>query len=94
MKLIRSATCCLLLTLLFFNTKAQLYKIAIEKKIDKASLIVEGRVIDQHAFWNSTHTIIYTANTVQVYKLFKGKIISKQIIPHRNHTQTKAVISN
>jgi hypothetical protein len=79
MKLIRYATCCLLLTLLFFNTKAQLYKIAIEKKIDKASIIVEGRVVDQRAFWNSNHTIIYTANTVQVYKLFKGKIISKQI---------------
>lgn len=79
MKLIRYATCCLISSLLFFNTKAQLYKIAIEKKIDKASLIVEGRVIDQHAFWNPEHTIIYTANTVQVYKLFKGKIISKQI---------------
>ena len=79
MKLIRYAICCLISSLLFFNTKAQLYKIAIEKKIDKASLIVEGRVIDQHAFWNAGHTMIYTANTVQVYKLFKGKIISKQI---------------
>lgn len=79
MKLIRSAACCLLLTLLFFNTKAQLYKISIEKKIDKASLIVEGKVTEQHAFWNTTHTIIYTANTVKVYKLFKGKIVSKQI---------------
>ena len=79
MKLTRHATCCLLLTLLFFTTRAQLYKIAIEKKIDKASLIVEGTVTDQHAFWNLAHTIIYTANTVQVYKLFKGKIISKQI---------------
>ncbi len=79
MKLIRYAACCLLLTLFVFNTKAQLYKIAIEKKIDKASLIIEGRVVDQRAFWNAAHTIIYTSNTVQVYKLFKGKIISQQI---------------
>ncbi len=79
MKLIRYATCCLLLTFLFLNTKAQLYKIAIEKKISKASLIVEGKVIDQHSFWNNKHTVIYTSNTVQVYKLFKGKIILKQI---------------
>ncbi len=79
MKLIRYFTCCLLPVFLFFNTKAQLYKIAIEKKIDKASLIFEGKVTDQHAFWNTQHTIIYTANTVQISKLFKGKIISKQI---------------
>jgi hypothetical protein len=79
MKLIRYAICCLISSLLFFNTKAQLYKIAIEKKIDKASLIVEGRVVDQRAFWNAGHTMIYTANTVQVFKLFKGKIISKKI---------------
>ena len=36
MKLIRNATCCLITTLLFFTAKAQLYKVAIEKKIDKA----------------------------------------------------------
>lgn len=79
MKLIRYATCFLLLTLLFLNAKAQLYKVAIEKKIDKASLIVEGKVTDQRSFWNPQHTIIYTANTIQVSKLFKGRIISKQI---------------
>lgn len=79
MKLIRYATCLLLSTLLFFNTNAQLYKIAIEKKIDKASLIVEGKVTEQHSFWNQQHTVIYTSNMVRISKLFKGKIISKQI---------------
>jgi hypothetical protein len=79
MTLIRNAACCLIATLLFLNTKAQLYKIAIENKIDKASLIVEGKVVSQQSFWNAEHTLIYTSNTIQVYKLFKGKIISKQI---------------
>jgi hypothetical protein len=79
MTLIRNAACCLIATLLCFNTKAQLYKIAIENKIDKASLIVEGKVVSQQSFWNAEHTLIYTSNIVRVYKLFKGKIISKEI---------------
>lgn len=79
MKLICYITCCFFFTILFFNTKAQLYKIAIDKKVNKASLIIEGKVTDQHAFWNPQHTIIYTVNTVQISKLFKGKIIAKQI---------------
>ncbi|MBS1747484.1 MAG: T9SS type A sorting domain-containing protein [Bacteroidetes bacterium] len=61
------------------TVKAQLYKINLDQKINKASLVVEGKVIDQHSFWNDAHTVIYTSNTIHVYKLFKGKIISGNI---------------
>ncbi len=65
---------CLSLVLLFFNSKAQLYKIDLDKKINNASAIVEGKIVDRHSFWNPEHTIIYTANTIHIYKVFKGDI--------------------
>src|SRR5678815_814682 len=80
MKLIRNVACCLVLLLIGFSPlNAQLYKIDLKHKINKASLIVEGSVTDQYSFWNDEHTIIYTANKVHVYKLFKGQVISKEI---------------
>lgn len=79
MKYIKHITCALCLILVCSIVKAQLYKIAFERKIDKASLIVEGKVTDQYSFWNRQHTLIYTSNTVQVYKLFKGELISREI---------------
>jgi hypothetical protein len=80
MKLIKILTCCLALVL--FSEKhlnAQLYKIDLTHKINKAALIVEGKVIEQHSFWNDAHTVIYTSNKLHIYKVFKGKIISKEI---------------
>src|SRR6516164_5171312 len=80
MKLIRNLTCCVVLMLLGEkDLKAQLYKIDLPHKINKAAFIVEGKIIDQHSFWNDAHTIIYTSNKLHIYKLFKGRIISKEI---------------
>ncbi len=80
MKFIRNCTYCLVLLLThFFTANAQLYKIDLDKKINKASLIVEGKVIEQHSFWNDAHTMIYTSNKIQLYKLFKGELVSNQI---------------
>jgi hypothetical protein len=80
MKLLKIITCCLVLVLSVFSTlNAQLYKIDLDSKINKASLIVEGRVTEKHSFWNDEHTIIYTSNKLHVYKLFKGRILSKDI---------------
>ncbi len=80
MKLIRNVICCLIALLAFFSiANAQLYKIELNSKIDKASLIAEGKVIEQHSFWNDEHTIIYTSNKLHVYKLFKGTVVPKEI---------------
>ncbi|HEY6978748.1 MAG TPA: hypothetical protein VH396_20765, partial [Chitinophagaceae bacterium] len=51
---------------------AQLYKIELKEKVKASSLIVEGKVVDKKSFWNDAHTMIFTANTVEIYKLFKG----------------------
>ena len=42
-------------------------------------LIAEGKVIEKKSFWNNEHTMIYTANTIEVYKLFKGNLVEKSI---------------
>lgn len=63
--------------LLVSLSQAQLYKINIDEKYNNASVITEGTVLAQHSFWNSTHTMIYTSNTLQVHKIFKGKLEEK-----------------
>ncbi len=64
-----------LLCMIFSTANAQLYKIALRDKINKAALVVEGRVTEQQSFWNDAHTVIYTANKIHLYKLFKGQAI-------------------
>jgi hypothetical protein len=60
-------------------TAQALYPVSIDKKISKSSLIVEGKVIDQKSFWNPQHTMIYTSNTIEVNKVFKGNNVSQTI---------------
>ncbi len=49
-------------TVLITSAAAQsLYKIELDDRIDRSELIVEGRVTDQRAFWNNSHTLILTA---------------------------------
>ena len=51
-----------------------LYPVSIDVKIAKSSHIVEGKVLAQKSVWNAGHTMIFTANTVEVYKVFKGTL--------------------
>lgn len=61
---------------IFFEARvtAQLYKIELDEKVSNSTLIVEGKVIAKKSFWNDAHTMIFTSNTVEVYKVFKGNI--------------------
>src|SRR5579885_3032358 len=67
--------------LVFFYTisSAQLYKVELDEKVNNASVIVEGKVTDKKSFWNDAHTMIFTDNTITVYKIFKGNIANKEI---------------
>ncbi len=47
-------------------------KLAIEGQIMTSSHIVEGAVISRKSVYDSNQTNIYTINTVEVYKVFKG----------------------
>ncbi|MBT8398974.1 MAG: IPT/TIG domain-containing protein, partial [Rhodothermia bacterium] len=49
-----------------------LYEVSLVDRIGSADVVVEGRVVDQKSFWNAERTRIYTANTVEVYRVFSG----------------------
>ncbi|WP_142784274.1 T9SS type A sorting domain-containing protein [Changchengzhania lutea] len=67
-----------LMLLLFCVTGSQklfsqsLIEIPIDKQIYNSNLIVEGKVVSQKSYWNAEKNNIYTSNTVEVYKVFKG----------------------
>ena len=50
-----------------------LREIPLQQQIEKSSLIVEGKVIAKKSYWDDNHHNIYTANTVEIYKVFKGE---------------------
>jgi Secretion system C-terminal sorting domain/Matrixin/IPT/TIG domain len=67
----------------FENLFAQvgLVEISLQKQIEASSLVVEGKVIFKQSFWDANHHNIYTTNTVEVYKVFKGvRVETIQII--------------
>lgn len=88
----------LLMCVLSFGAKftaiAQLYKVDLDEKVSKSSLIVEGKVITKKSFWNDAHTMIFTTNTVEVYKIFKGNITTKtiEVVTQGGTVGTSAVI--
>jgi Matrixin. len=56
-----------------------LYPVSFDEKVDKSTLIIEGKVKEKTSFWNATHSMIYTSNTVEVYKVFKGSLSTQTI---------------
>ncbi len=58
---------------------AALYEISLDQRIEKASAIVEGRVVSQSSFWDEQEHLIYTSNRVEVYRVFKGDRASDEI---------------
>ena len=52
-----------------------LREIPLQQQIDKSSLVVEGKVIAKKSFWDAKHERIYTSNTIEVYKVFKGELL-------------------
>jgi hypothetical protein len=73
----------LLTFFLFFITsniilsQCLLKEISLDQQIENSELIIEGKVIAMNAFWDANHKRIYTKNTIEVYKIFKGKLINQ-----------------
>jgi hypothetical protein len=65
--------------LLANNAFGQLISITLNQRIDNANVIFEGKVLSKTSFWNEAHTQIYTANTISVYKIFKGSLAAAQV---------------
>jgi PKD repeat protein len=55
------------------------YPVSFSSRAASASVIVEGKVLSQNSFWNANHDFIYTANEIQVYKIFKGTVSTSNI---------------
>lgn len=76
----RTALLCLLCVAGISSVTAQsLYEVPLDRKVQNSSLIIEGKVTGQKSFWNAAHTMIYTTNTVEVYKVFKGSLNKTEI---------------
>ena len=84
MKKITSSTLlfALLLTLIItFTSKAQelMLEIPFNTQVSSSSQIIEGKVISKTSFWDDNQHNIYTVNTVEVYKVFKGQTITETV---------------
>jgi len=51
---------------------AMISPVDFETRFNASSLIVEGKVIQQYSFWNPAHSMIFTSNTLELSKVFKG----------------------
>lgn len=58
---------------------AQMRELTFSEKVENAEAIFEGKVIRKTSFWNAGHTRIYTSNTIEVYKVFKGNITTSEV---------------
>lgn len=69
----------LLLLLISGQAVAQMRELTFSEKSEKATDIFEGKVIRKKCFWNTPHTLIFTSNTIEVYKVFKGNITTSEV---------------
>lgn len=56
-----------------------IYKVPLSRKVERSSLIVEGRIKSSNSFWDPAHRMIYTSHKVEVYKVFKGTVNAETI---------------
>jgi len=64
---------CFLIRVSDLNSQVMLKEISLEQQIKASNLVIEGRVINKESYWNAGRTQIFTINTVEVYKVFKGQ---------------------
>jgi hypothetical protein len=60
------------------NSSAQelLYEVPLNEQIQNSSQIIEGKVLSKTSFWDANQYNIYTVNTIEVYKVFKGQTLT------------------
>ncbi len=63
----------------FSDLQAQslMKEVSLKDQINNSSLVVEGKVVSKKSVWDDNHSMVYTINTIEVYKIFKGKSASK-----------------
>ncbi|MCF7559808.1 T9SS type A sorting domain-containing protein [Sabulilitoribacter multivorans] len=77
------------------NAQEMLIELPLSQQIEKSSLVIEGKVISKRSFWNTSDGLIYTANTVEVYKVFKGNPLATiEVITLGGTVGLKALIAH
>ena len=61
---------------LISQSQELLFEIPLSNQVENSSQIIEGKVISKQSFWDATQQNIYTVNTIEVYKIFKGEYLS------------------
>ena len=56
-----------------------MFELTLQQKVENSQAIFEGKVTGQKCFWNAEHTLIFTSNIVEVYKVFKGSITNTTV---------------
>jgi PKD repeat protein len=56
-----------------------LIEVPLTQRTAASTDVVEGKVVDQYSYWNTSHNMIYTANVVELYKVFKGNLTVEKI---------------
>lgn len=67
------------LAVLAGNAQCLTYPVSFASRANTSTVIIEGKVLSQNSFWNSNQDFIYTANEIQVYKVFKGTVTAANI---------------
>lgn len=52
---------------------------SLEKRVSTSTTIVEARVVAKECTWDAAHENIYTVNTLEVYRVFKGQVNTQTI---------------
>ncbi len=68
--------CVGILTAYVYDVSAQCTQkpVTLQKRLQSANLVVEGKVLSKSCFFNDQQTLIYTSNIIEVYKVFKGHL--------------------
>jgi hypothetical protein len=80
-------TCSTLLLALFLSialtvksfAQELMVEVPLRTQVQSSSQIIEGKVLSKSSFWDNNQHNIYTVNTIEVYKVFKGQILTETI---------------
>lgn len=64
---------------LYGNAQCTVLNVPLNDRIDRSDVIIEGKVISSNSYWNDKKDFIYTSNIIEVYKIFKGDVITETI---------------
>lgn len=73
MKKIYTLLVLLLASHFHLSSQCSLYPVSLSDCLNNSSLVIEGEVISQKSFWNSTGNYIYTSNLISIKRILKGK---------------------